>query len=84
MRIRDESHRFGISFHRKLRNKKTLTSQLDNIPGVGPARKKQLLKKIGSAKKISEASVQELCQVEGIGAELAEQIHSYFHPTPAS
>ena len=84
MRIRDESHRFGVSFHRKLRNKKTLASQLDNIPGVGPARKKQLLKKIGSVKKISEASVQELCQVEGIGAELAEQIHGYFHPTAVS
>lgn len=84
MRIRDESHRFGVSFHRKLRNKETLASQLDNIPGVGPARKKRLLKKIGSVKKISKASVQELSRVQGIGAELAEQIHAYFHGTQVS
>ena len=79
MRIRDESHRFGLSFHRSLRNKQTLGSELDDIPGVGPARKKQLLKQIGSLKKISEAPVADLMAVDGIGAELAEQIHNYFH-----
>ena len=84
MRIRDESHRFGISFHRSLRNKQTLSSQLDDIPGVGAARKKQLLKKIGSLKKISEAPVEDLIEVEGIGAELAEQIHSSFHDKPTN
>ena len=82
MRIRDESHRFGISFHRSLRNKQTLGSQLDGIPGVGPSRKKKLLKQIGSLKKISEAPVADLMAVEGIGTELAEQIHSYFHDKP--
>jgi len=79
MRIRDESHRFGVNFHRSLRNKKTLASQLDAIAGVGPTRKKQLLKTIGSVKKISEASVYQLQQVEGIGTDLAEQIHFFFH-----
>ena len=84
MRIRDESHRFGVNFHRSLRNKQTLSSQLDDIPGVGAARKKRLLKKIGSLKKIAEAPIEDLVEVEGIGAELAGQIHSYFHDKPAN
>ena len=82
MRIRDESHRFGISFHRSLRNKQTLGSQLDAIPGVGPSRKEKLLKQIGSLRKISKAPAADLMEVEGIGAELAEQIHRYFHDKP--
>ena len=83
MRIRDETHRFGVSFHRTLRNKRTLTSQLESISGVGAARKQQLLKDIGSLTKISEASVERLKKVDGIGHELAEQIYSYFHDKPA-
>jgi len=79
MRIRDESHRFGVRFHRALRNKKTLSSRLDRIPGIGPSRKKNLLRQIGSLKKISEADVDALSQVEGIGPELAEQVYAYFH-----
>ena len=82
MRIRDESHRFGVSFHRSLRNKQTLGSRLDTIPRVGPARKKQLLKQIGSLKKISEAAVTDLMAVDGIGPELAEQIYDHFHEEP--
>jgi len=82
MRIRDESHRFGVRFHRSLRNKQTLSSQLDEIPGIGPTRRKRLLKQIGSLKKISEAGVNELHRVEGIGLELAEQIHTYFNADP--
>ena len=83
MRVRDESHRFGISFHRSLRTKRALGSRLDAIPGVGPARKRQLLKQIGSLKKIGDATVAELMEVDGIGAELAEQIHDYFqNPSP--
>jgi len=83
MRIRDESHRFGVSFHRSLRNKKTLTSQLEQISGIGASRKRQLLKEIGSVAKISEASLEQLSQVEGIGNELAAQIYSYFHDKPS-
>ena len=78
MRIRDESHRFGVSYHRTLRHKQTLGSRLDTIPGVGPARKKQLLKQIGSLKKISEAPVTALMAVDGIGPELAKLIHNHF------
>lgn len=77
MRIRDEAHRFGVTFHRSLRTKKTLTSELDRIPGVGPVRKEKLLKSIGSLKKISHATVEQLSEIDGIGTELAEQIHTY-------
>jgi len=79
MRVRDEAHRFGITFHRSLRKKRSLTSTLDQIPGVGAERKKRLLKSIGSLKKISRASIAELQEVEGIGEELARQIHSFFN-----
>ncbi|WP_041277989.1 excinuclease ABC subunit UvrC [Desulfotalea psychrophila] len=76
MRIRDESHRYGITFHRKLRNRATLSSELDEIEGIGDNRKKLLLKKIGSLKKIKEASLQKLQEVEGIGPLLAKKIYT--------
>ncbi len=78
MRIRDEAHRFGITFHRKLRNTATLASELDKISGVGPTRKKNLLKTLGSLKKIKQASVENLSSVTGIGPDLAAEIYSYF------
>ena len=78
MRIRDESHRFGITFHRKLRKKATLTSELDTIPGIGAEKKKQLLKQLGSLKRIKKASVKELMVTDGIGPELAKEIHTFF------
>ncbi|MEA2083307.1 MAG: excinuclease ABC subunit UvrC [Thermodesulfobacteriota bacterium] len=77
MRIRDESHRYGITFHRRLRRKQVMKSKLDLIPGVGPARKNALLKSLGSLKKIEQASIDELVSVNGIGHELAVQIHSF-------
>ncbi len=78
MRIRDESHRFGVTFHRKLRNKATLTSTLDQIPGIGPDRKKRLLKQLGSVNRIRKAEIKELSSVPGIGPELASVIHDHF------
>jgi excinuclease ABC subunit C len=78
MRIRDESHRFGVTFHRKLRNKTTLASTLDQIPGIGPDRKKRLLKQLGSVNRIRSAEIEELSSVPGIGPELAVAIHDYF------
>lgn len=78
MRIRDESHRFGITFHRRLRSKATLKSELDLVPGVGPARRKLLLKKFGSLTRIKAATVDDLAAVEGIGLELAQVIHGWF------
>lgn len=79
MRIRDESHRYGVTFHRKLRNKATLTSELDAIEGIGSDRKERLLKHVGSLKNIKAASLQQLAAVEGIGPKLAEQIFKHFH-----
>jgi len=78
MKIRDESHRYGITFHRRLRRKKTLSSGLDAISGVGPGRKKELLRALGSLKRIKKASIDELTGVAGIGCELASEIYSYF------
>lgn len=83
MRIRDESHRYGVTFHRKLRNKATLTSELDAIEGVGLDRKERLLKHIGSLKSIKNASLQELAAVDGIGPKLAELIFNHFHNVEA-
>ncbi len=79
MRVRDESHRFGITFHRKLRNKETLHSKLDNLRGVGDKRKRILLKTLGSYKRIMEADVDTLAAVPGIGDKLAGFIHEQLH-----
>jgi len=73
--LRDEAHRFGVSHHRKQRRKRTLTSELDSIPGVGPALRKKLLRHFGSLKKVKAASVEELSGVRGIGAAKARTIH---------
>jgi excinuclease ABC subunit C len=79
MRIRDESHRYGITFHRKLRNKATLLSELDGIAGIGNEKKRNLLRHLGSLKRIKAASPEELQEVKGIGTELAKQINSHFN-----
>jgi excinuclease ABC subunit C len=79
MQIRDESHRFGISLHRRLRHKKTLASEIDEVPGVGPARRKMLLKNLGSLAGVKRATRAELAAVPGIGPELADQIWKFFH-----
>jgi excinuclease ABC subunit C len=74
-RIRDEAHRFAITSHRQRRTKEGLASQLETVPGIGPARRKALLNAFGkSIKKLREASVAEIAAVPGIGPELAEQI----------
>ena len=72
--VRDEAHRFGVEYNRTLRKKRTVSSQLDNIEGVGPARREALLKKFGSVKKISEASEAEISATPGIPARLAKKI----------
>ncbi|PHR23187.1 MAG: excinuclease ABC subunit C [Desulfotalea sp.] len=81
MRIRDESHRYGVTFHRKLRNKATLTSELDQIPGIGAEKKQQLLKHMGSLKRIKSATIEELCKVQGVGPGLAKAIFVFFDKT---
>ena len=73
-RLRDEAHRFAITYHRKLRSQASLRSSLEDIPGVGPARRKALLKYFGSLKRIRAASQEELQQAPGMSAGLAETI----------
>lgn len=72
--VRDEAHRFAITFHRQRRAKKSLTSALDAIPGVGPTLRKRLLKHFGSLRQLSQASVEEIAQVKGVSAALAQRI----------
>jgi excinuclease ABC subunit C len=76
-RIRDEAHRYGITAHRARRSKQGLASQLDSIPGIGPARRKALLKHFGSMDKIKEANVEELSTVKGMNMSAAESIKAH-------
>jgi excinuclease ABC subunit C len=73
-RVRDEAHRFAITHHRKLRAKQTLASVLDEIPGVGGARKRALLRAFGSIKRIEQASLEDLMKVPSINQRLAEEV----------
>lgn len=77
-RIRDEAHRFAITFHQELRRKETLKSSLDDIPGVGPATRKDLLRHFGSLRKIKTATLEELKAVPGVGPKMAETIFGWF------
>jgi excinuclease ABC subunit C len=79
-RIRNEAHRFAIDYHRKLRKKRIIKSELDEIPGIGPARRKILLSHFGSVERIKQAGLEELLQIEGITKKVAESIYSYFQP----
>jgi excinuclease ABC subunit C len=73
-RIRDEAHRFGITYHRKLRAKVGIASQLDAISGIGPRRRRALLTRFGSIEKIRDASVEELLTVEGMSRAAAQKL----------
>ncbi len=76
-RVRDEAHRFALSYHHQLKEKSDLSSILDEIPDIGEARRKILLKHFGSAKQVENATLEELQKVPGIGKELAEKIYSH-------
>ncbi|MGE3598423.1 MAG: excinuclease ABC subunit UvrC [Dehalococcoidia bacterium] len=73
-RIRDEAHRFAITFHRSIRGKQGVRSALDEIPGIGPSRKKALIKKFGSVRGVREASIDEIAATSGFTATLAEKV----------
>ncbi|MGD2206949.1 MAG: helix-hairpin-helix domain-containing protein, partial [Anaerolineae bacterium] len=73
-RIRDEAHRFAVTYHRRLRRKRTVTSILDDVPGIGPKRRSALLKHFGSIKAIRQASVEELAAVPSMTRKAAEQV----------
>ncbi len=76
-RIRDEAHRFAITYHRQVRSGKTFKSLLDEIPGIGPKRKKALLRQYGSARAISQASVDELAALDGMTRDAAERVKEF-------
>ncbi len=82
--IRDEAHRFAITYHRKLRGKRAVMSELDAIPGVGATRRKRLISHFGSLKNLKAASLDEIRQVKGIPESLAEKIWNHFHSEPAA
>ena len=78
-RIQDEAHRFAITFHRKLRGKQQVHSVLDDIAGVGPKRRKALMKSFESLEQIRDATVEELCRVEGFNLAAAQSVYDHFH-----
>ena len=73
-RVRDESHRFAVSYFTKVHKKKTFTSSLDGIPGIGPKRKRALLKQFGTVRGIKEASAEALATVPGMTPELVDKL----------
>jgi excinuclease ABC subunit C len=76
-RIRDEAHRFAITYHRNVRGKRALRSVFDDVPGIGPARKKALLKRFGSVRRIREASLDDVAQTPGVGRAAAERLKKH-------
>ena len=78
-RLRDEAHRFAIGAHRAKRSKTVGVTPLDEIPGIGPARKRALLAHFGSAKAVARAGLSDLKAAPGISAAMAEAIHAFFH-----
>ncbi|MBU1921280.1 excinuclease ABC subunit C, partial [bacterium] len=76
--LRDEAHRFAITYHRSLRKKSTMQSQLEDIPGIGPARRKALLAHFKSMQRLTSASLQELEEVPGLSSKTAGQVRDYF------
>lgn len=79
-RIRDETHRFAITFHRQVRGKKSLVSSLDAVQGIGPARRKALIRTFGSVHGIKQATEEDLCKVQGITPQLAQRIKQELTP----
>ena len=78
-RIQDEAHRFAIEYHRSLRSKAQVKSVLDDISGVGPARRKALMRKFQSLENIRSASVEELMEADGMNQAVAEAVYLFFH-----
>jgi excinuclease ABC subunit C len=76
-RIRDEAHRFAITYHRQVRSKSGMQSALDSVPGIGPKRKRALLRKFGSLKAVREAPVEEIASTVGFTSALAEKVKQY-------
>ncbi|WP_254070662.1 helix-hairpin-helix domain-containing protein, partial [Acidisphaera sp. L21] len=82
-RVRDEAHRFAITTHRAGRSKTLITSELDEIEGVGTARKRALLNHFGSARGVKQAGLNDLEAAPGINRETARRVYAHFHPGAA-
>jgi len=78
-RIRDEAHRFAITYHKKVRAKETITSRLKDVPGVGDKRTKAMLRHFGSLRKLEEAAVEEISKVQGISRSVAGRVWEFLH-----
>lgn len=78
-RIQDEAHRFAIEYHRSLRSKSQVHSVLDDIEGIGPTRRKALMRRFASIEKIREATVEELAETESMNLQAAEKVYAFFH-----
>src|SRR5690606_18292965 len=78
-RIRDEAHRFAVTYHRTLRGRRMVESAFDEIPGIGPTRRRALLDTFGSLQGVREATVEELMRAPGISEALARTIYAHFH-----
>jgi excinuclease ABC subunit C len=83
-RVRDEAHRFAITYHRAKRAAALKSSELDTVPGLGPARRATLLRQFGSLRKLTSASVQEIAETPGFGRVTAEAVYTALHPAAAS
>ena len=78
-RLRDEAHRFAIGAHRQKRSKALTVSSLDEVPGIGPSRKKALLMHFGTAKAVKSAALEDLLRAPGVSKAVAQQVYDYFH-----
>ena len=78
-RVQDEAHRFAIEYHRSLRSKAQVKSVLDDIPGVGPARRKALMRHFKSIEDMKQATVEELLEIPELNRNVAEEIFRFFH-----
>jgi excinuclease ABC subunit C len=83
-RVRDEAHRFAITYHRQRRSKRMTLSALDEVPGLGAARRTALLRHFGSLKRLASATVDEISEVPGVGRHTAAAVHSVLSAGKAS
>ena len=79
-RLRDEAHRFAITTHRAGRSKSLVSSELDEVAGIGPGRKRALLNHFGSARGVKQAGLADLEAAPGINRDLAARVYAHFHP----
>jgi len=78
-RLRDEAHRFAIGAHRDKRSKAISASPLDDVPGIGPARKKALLMHFGTARAVRDASLEDLTRTPGVSEAVARAVYDFYH-----